>query len=112
MTEQEVKALLIDAFIAGEALGQENAKMIYTTTYPVEKAEEAAPKYAEEVLLNNQKKTETEQMMAYATRVAKDGLTICPESFERYMGYRDSLTADEAAGMELYLARFRAMFAN
>ena len=48
-------SLLVAAFTAGEKLGQENAKETYWTTYPKEKVEDAAPKYAEAILSENVK---------------------------------------------------------
>ena len=62
-TEAEVAShdlfsLLVAAFTAGEKLGQENANNIYWTTYPKEKVEDAAPKYAKSILgENNQVKS-------------------------------------------------------
>jgi hypothetical protein len=53
IASHELFSLLVAAFVAGEKLGRENAKEIYWTTYPKEKVEDAAPKYANSILDEN-----------------------------------------------------------
>ena len=60
VASHDLFSLLVAAFTAGEKLGQENANNIYWTTYPKEKVEDAAPKYAKSILGENDPSADTE----------------------------------------------------